>query len=90
MGPRSPSRVRARAWCRVDLAGGTLDLWPLGLLHPGSRTVNLAIDLPVVVELILAQKGYRIRQGSSEVAAESYNYLADTVEVAVLVLFGMV
>ena len=29
---------------RVDLAGGTLDLWPLHVLHPGSVTVNLAID----------------------------------------------
>ena len=37
----------ARSWCRVDLAGGTLDIWPLGLLHPGAVTVNLAVDLPV-------------------------------------------
>jgi D-glycero-alpha-D-manno-heptose-7-phosphate kinase len=29
----------------VDLAGGTLDLWPLNVLHPGSVTVNLAVDL---------------------------------------------
>ncbi len=43
--------VRARAWCRVDLAGGTLDIWPLGLLHRGARTVNLAVDLPVEVTL---------------------------------------
>jgi D-glycero-alpha-D-manno-heptose-7-phosphate kinase len=33
----------------VDLAGGTLDIWPIGLLHPGSLTVNIA--LPVEVEL---------------------------------------
>lgn len=84
MAQRSPSRVRARAWCRIDLAGGTLDLWPLGLLHPGSRTVNLAIDLPVVVEIALAEKGYRIRQGSSEVSAESARQLADTDEGALL------
>jgi len=30
---------------RVDLAGGTLDLWPLHVLHPGSVTVNVAVDL---------------------------------------------
>src|SRR5262245_22047875 len=29
---------------RVDLAGGTLDLWPLHVLHPGSVTVNVAVD----------------------------------------------
>ena len=27
-------RVEATAPCRVDLAGGTLDIWPLGVLHP--------------------------------------------------------
>ncbi len=77
--PQHPaSRVRARAWCRIDLAGGTLDLWPLGLLHPGSRTVNLAIDLPVVVDLSLAEKTYRVRQGDSEVVVDSARELAAT------------
>jgi D-glycero-alpha-D-manno-heptose-7-phosphate kinase len=27
----------------VDLAGGTVDIWPLYLFHPGAQTVNLAI-----------------------------------------------
>jgi D-glycero-alpha-D-manno-heptose-7-phosphate kinase len=36
--------VEASAPGRVDLAGGTLDLWPLHVLHPGSVTVNVAID----------------------------------------------
>jgi len=35
--------------CRADLAGGTLDIWPLGLLHRGALTVNVAI--PVLVRL---------------------------------------
>lgn len=63
---RAAHRVRARAWCRVDLAGGTLDIWPLGLLHPGARTVNLAVDLPVEVELALPEEGggsYVVSQG---------------------------
>ncbi len=34
----------ARAPARVDLAGGTLDIWPICLLEPGAVTVNLAID----------------------------------------------
>jgi len=29
----------------VDLAGGTLDLWPLYLFHPGAVTVNFAINV---------------------------------------------
>jgi D-glycero-alpha-D-manno-heptose-7-phosphate kinase len=37
-------QVTVRVPLRVDLAGGTLDLWPLHLFHPGARTVNLAIS----------------------------------------------
>lgn len=37
--------VRAHAPTRIDLAGGTVDLWPLYLLIPEAATVNLAIDL---------------------------------------------
>ena len=29
---------------RVDLAGGTLDIWPLYLFHPGAQTINFAIN----------------------------------------------
>ncbi len=30
---------------RIDLAGGTLDIWPVGLLVPRASTVNAAINL---------------------------------------------
>ncbi len=36
-------RFHAIAPTRIDLAGGTLDLWPLYLFHPGAVTVNVAI-----------------------------------------------
>ena len=36
-------RVEAHGPARVDLAGGTVDIWPLYLFHPGAQTVNLAI-----------------------------------------------
>ena len=55
--------IQARACCRIDLAGGTLDIWPLGQLHPGSCTVNVAIDLPVTVTLAKRATGYRVTQG---------------------------
>lgn len=55
--------IRARAWCRVDLAGGTLDIWPLGLLHPGARTVNVAVGVPATVRLTRRDRTYRVRQG---------------------------
>lgn len=44
-------RFGASAPCRADLAGGTLDIWPLGLLHPGAVTVNLAIPVLVTLEV---------------------------------------
>lgn len=58
----------ARAWCRVDLAGGTLDIWPLGLLHPASSTVNVAIDLAVRARVEPAAAGYAVQQGDRRVA----------------------
>jgi D-glycero-alpha-D-manno-heptose-7-phosphate kinase len=36
-------RIQSRAPTRIDLAGGTLDIWPLYLFHEGSLTVNCAI-----------------------------------------------
>jgi D-glycero-alpha-D-manno-heptose-7-phosphate kinase len=37
--------IESKAPTRVDLAGGTLDIWPLYLFHPGAVTVNAAISL---------------------------------------------
>lgn len=37
-------RIVSKAPCRVDLAGGTLDIWPLYLHHPGAVTVNFAVN----------------------------------------------
>src|SRR5580658_464644 len=37
-------RVFAKAPCRVDLAGATLDIWPLYLFHDDVVTVNFAVD----------------------------------------------
>jgi len=37
--------ITAHAPCRADLAGGTLDLWPLYLFHPGAVTVNFAVSI---------------------------------------------
>jgi D-glycero-alpha-D-manno-heptose-7-phosphate kinase len=37
--------IEATAPTRVDLAGGTIDIWPLYLFHPGATTVNVAVSL---------------------------------------------
>ena len=38
-------QITAKAPTRIDLAGGTLDIWPLYLLYDESITINLAINL---------------------------------------------
>ncbi len=38
-------KIVSRAPTRVDLAGGTLDIWPLYLFHEDSQTINFAVDL---------------------------------------------
>ena len=37
--------IQSSAPTRVDLAGGTIDIWPLYLFHPEAATVNFAISL---------------------------------------------
>jgi D-glycero-alpha-D-manno-heptose-7-phosphate kinase len=37
--------IESSAPPRVDLAGGTIDIWPLYLFHPGATTVNFALTL---------------------------------------------
>jgi D-glycero-alpha-D-manno-heptose-7-phosphate kinase len=69
-----PERVEARAPTRIDLAGGTLDLWPLCLLHDRALTLNAAIDLFAVarvettgdggLEVISKDRGARFRCAS--------------------------
>ena len=76
------NKVTVRAPVRADLAGGTLDLWPLYLFHPGARTVNVAIsyyaESEVVetgdsgVEIHLTDQQYEQRYETlQEIAADS-------------------
>lgn len=37
--------VRTSAPTRIDLAGGTIDIWPLYLFHAGAQTLNAAISI---------------------------------------------
>jgi len=38
-------RISASAPTRIDLAGGTIDIWPLYLFHAGAQTLNAAVSL---------------------------------------------
>jgi D-glycero-alpha-D-manno-heptose-7-phosphate kinase len=37
--------IESSAPTRIDLAGGTLDIWPLYLFHEGAQTLNAALSL---------------------------------------------
>jgi D-glycero-alpha-D-manno-heptose-7-phosphate kinase len=37
--------ILATAPCRADLAGGTIDIWPLYLFHPDAVSVNIALGV---------------------------------------------
>ena len=43
--------MHASAPTRIDLAGGTLDIWPLYLLHEGVQTINAAITIRAECDL---------------------------------------
>lgn len=68
--------IQVRTWCRADLGGGTLDIWPLGLLHPGARTINVALDLPVEVRLRSRASGFEVIQGGERLTSETLSALA--------------
>lgn len=44
-------RIASSAPTRIDLAGGTIDIWPLYLFHDGATTVNAAISLRAHAQL---------------------------------------
>jgi len=46
------TEITSRAPTRIDLAGGTIDLWPLYLFLERPTTINLGIDLFAEAELI--------------------------------------
>jgi D-glycero-alpha-D-manno-heptose-7-phosphate kinase len=41
----APASIVATAACRADLAGGTMDMWPLYLFHQRPVVVNLALQI---------------------------------------------
>jgi D-glycero-alpha-D-manno-heptose-7-phosphate kinase len=43
--PANQRSITAQAPCRADLAGGTIDLWPLYLFHPGALTLNFGVKI---------------------------------------------
>jgi len=50
-------RIAASAPTRIDLAGGTIDIWPLYLFHDGATTLNAAISLRAHVDIASRDDG---------------------------------
>jgi D-glycero-alpha-D-manno-heptose-7-phosphate kinase len=61
--------IIAQAPCRADLAGGTIDLWPLYLFHPGALTLNFAVNILTTCR-ITHLKGRRIQLRSLDTRRE--------------------
>jgi D-glycero-alpha-D-manno-heptose-7-phosphate kinase len=61
--------IVAQAPCRADLAGGTIDLWPLYLFHHGSLTLNFAVNI-LTTSRITPLKGKRIHLRSLDTRKE--------------------
>src|SRR5215510_13961840 len=49
--------IESSAPTRVDLAGGTIDIWPLYLFHAGATTVNFALSLRARVRIETVNDG---------------------------------
>ena len=65
----SQATIVAQAPCRADLAGGTIDLWPLYLFHPGALTLNFAVNILTTCR-ITPLKGKRIQVRSLDTGKE--------------------
>jgi D-glycero-alpha-D-manno-heptose-7-phosphate kinase len=64
-----PGTITALAPCRADLAGGTMDLWPLYMFHPGALTLNFAVNILTSCRLT-PLKGRRIHLRSVDTRRE--------------------
>ncbi|HEY3044737.1 MAG TPA: hypothetical protein VGJ39_11965 [Vicinamibacterales bacterium] len=81
-------RIAASAPTRIDLAGGTIDIWPLYLFHDGAATLNAAISLRAQVA-VEARSGdgvaLRSVDTNREVSAEHWSDLDPSGQLPLLV-----
>ena len=84
-------RLTSSAPTRIDLAGGTIDIWPLYLFHDGASTVNAAISLRAHVEVESRPAGgveLRSIDTDRTVSAPSWNDLDGAGDLALLALLA--
>jgi D-glycero-alpha-D-manno-heptose-7-phosphate kinase len=61
--------IDSSAPTRIDLAGGTFDIWPLYLFHDGAQTINAAISLRAHCRLS-SRRDHRVRLISEDTNEE--------------------
>ena len=80
-------QIESSAPTRIDLAGGTLDIWPLYLFHENAQTLNAAISLRASCTLT-TRADRRIKIISEDtgavVEAEHWSELRDNPELRLL------
>jgi D-glycero-alpha-D-manno-heptose-7-phosphate kinase len=80
--PTAGPTITAQAPCRADLAGGTIDLWPLYLFHPGALTLNFALQVLTTCR-IMPLSGARIELRSLDTGCEeSFKNLGELTKAA--------
>ncbi|MBI1895074.1 MAG: GHMP kinase [Acidobacteria bacterium] len=69
-------KITAKSPCRVDMAGGTLDIWPLYLFHANAVTVNFAVDRYTSCELVPRRDRKIVLRSEDQHAEESFDSFA--------------
>lgn len=80
LSPSGPT-IEANAPCRADLAGGTIDLWPLYLFHTGAMTLNFAVNIQTTCRIV-PLKGRGIHLRSLDMKREEHFGSFDDVQAA--------
>jgi D-glycero-alpha-D-manno-heptose-7-phosphate kinase len=83
--------LTSSAPARIDLAGGTIDIWPLYLFHDGACTVNAAISIRAHVQIEPRSDG-RLQLSSidtrAEMAAAHWSELSERSTLPLLALLA--
>jgi len=77
-------KIVAQAPTRVDLAGGTLDLWPIHCILDKCATLNVAVSLPAEVEIEEASEFKLVSNDQKISTSGSYNEIIRSEELPLL------
>src|SRR4029453_15084053 len=86
---QTASSVACSAPTRIDLAGGTIDIWPPYLFHDGASTINAAISLRARAEVTPRTDGaieLRSLDTNRQSLARHWSELSDRDGLALLAL----